>query len=241
MMLLSGISDADDEDEDLMTQNQDSEEDEKALGHPGSAEPAKATAASASSSLKGDKGAGGDIMGLDSQANPGSVDPREEDLRYMHRAKPNEPPVQAPWIRQQPVSDPCTCSLPSAIDYDNHLTESEDAQLFDPASPLMNTSRARRHFLSELEIDKAMNRKRFGFVYQDGRAFLDMFPIEAKEGDVVALLRGLRHPVVVREVELGRYEWVGGCHVNTLWDWDFLEKKAEEGGAVEGLEEIVLV
>ncbi|KAL9066380.1 MAG: hypothetical protein Q9161_007599 [Pseudevernia consocians] len=232
-------SDADDED--FPAQTQDSEEDEKALGHSGSTEPAKASTASAPSSLKGDTKSDEDLMGVITPENPGFVDSKEEDLRYMHRAKPNEPPVQALWIRQDPVSDPCTCSLPSAIDYDNHLTEMEDAQLFDPASPLMNTPRARRHFLIELEIDKAMNRKRFGFIHQDGRAFLGMFPIAAKEGDVVALLRGLRHPVVVREVELGRYEWVGGCHVNTLWDWDFVEKKAEEGGAVEGLEEIVLV
>lgn len=231
-------SDADDED--LPAQNQDSEDDETALGHLGSTDTAKASTASASSSSKEDTGAG-DHLRLDTQADPGSVGPRGEDLRYMHRARPNEPPVQAPWIRQQPFSDPCTCSPPSAIDYDNHLTESEDAEHFDPASPLMNTPRARRHCLSELEIDKAMNRKRFGFVNQDGRVFLGMFPIEAKEGDVVALLRGLRHPVVVREVELGRYEWVGGCHVNTLWDWDFLEKKADEGGAVEGLEELLLV
>lgn len=232
-------SDADDED--LPPKDQGSEDDEKALVHPGSAELAEAATASVSPSLKGDTGSDEDIVGASTQANPEYIGPREEDLRYMHRAKPNEPPVQAPWIRPEPVSDPCTCILPSAIDYDNHLTESEDAQLFDPASPLMNTNRARRHFLSELEIDEAMNRKRFGYIHQDGRVFLGMFPTEAKEGDVVALLRGLRHPVVVREVELGRYEWVGGCHVNTLWDWDFLEKKVEEGGAAEGLEEIVLV
>lgn len=142
---------------------------------------------------------------------------------------------------QQPVCDPSTCSNPSAIDYSCHLTESEDAQFFDPASPPMNTPRARRHFLSASKIDQAMNRKCFGLVHQNGRLFLGMFPIEAKWGDVVALLRGLRHPVVVKEVELGRYEWVGESYVNTLWNLDFLEKKVEEGGAVEGLEEIVLV
>lgn len=238
---VGSASGSDADDEDFPAQNQDSEDDEKALGHPGSTEPAKASTASASSSLKGDTGSNEDLMEGTTQANPEYLNHREENLRYMHRAKPNEPPIQAPWIRQDPVSDPCTCSLPSAIDYDNHLTESEDAQLFDPASPLMNTPRARRHFLSELGIDKAINRKCFGFIHQDGRVFLGMFPMEAKEGDVVALLRGLRHPAVVREVDLGRYEWVGGCHINTLWDWDFLEKKVEEGGAVEGLEEIVLV
>lgn len=232
-------SDADDED--LPAQNQDSEDDEKALAHPSSTELAKASAASASSSSIGDTASDEDLNVDSTHENTGYPDLKTEDLRYMHRAKPNEPPIQAPWVRQEPVSEPCTCTLPSAIDYDNHLTESEDAQLFDPASPLMNTNRARRHFLSELEIGNAINRKRFGYIHQDGRVFLGMFPIEAKEGDVVALLRGLRHPVVVREIELGRYEWVGGCHVNTLWDWDFVEKKVEEGGAVEGLEEIVLV
>jgi len=41
---------------------------------------------------------------------------------YKHRAKPGQPPVQAPYVRQYPVDEPCTCTLPANIDHKAHLT-----------------------------------------------------------------------------------------------------------------------
>ena len=79
---------------------------------------------------------------------------------------------------------------------------------------------------------------------------LGMFPIQARRGDMVALLRGLLMPVVLREVEevdeegvrKRRWEWVGPCCLSRCWDWKFLEREKEEGGAgLEGLEVFEMV
>lgn len=53
--------------------------------------------------------------------------------------------------------------------------------------------------------------------------FMAHLPPDARETDVVCLLRGLRFPCVLRKVELGRYERAGGCYVHAYWDWDLLE------------------
>ena len=105
----------------------------------------------------------------------------------------------------------------------------------------MHTAKSRRYLLEDLEIDKAINGKQFGIINIVGETKMCMFPLEDQKGDVVAILRGLKFPCVLREVDLGKYEWIGGVYVNTLWDCDFLEKQDGESGGVEKLEIILLV
>jgi tetratricopeptide (TPR) repeat protein len=75
-----------------------------------------------------------------------------------------------------------------------------------------------------------------------GRERMDLWmgigPLEMKEGDQLVVLRGCRHPVVLRRKADGRYVVVGDAYVSGYMSGEALEE-VEEGGL--GWEEFVLV
>jgi len=66
------------------------------------------------------------------------------------------------------------------------------------------------------------------FEGDDGR--LGLAPPSAMTGDVIAILFGCNVPVVLREVNKGKYEVIGECYVHGLMDgeaisMDLIEKE----------------
>lgn len=115
----------------------------------------------------------------------------------------------------------CTCTN---IDFDHHLTPSEEAQdLFNPSSSAMHTSQAKQ-FLRD--NSSAICGRTFGFTTQGHMASL---PGDARITDLVCFFYGLRLPIVIRKVDPGIYELVGGCYVHVKWDWSMFENEVGVG------------
>lgn len=124
----------------------------------------------------------------------------------------------------------CGCSC-TYIDFEHHLTPHEEAHdLFNPSSPAMHTPQAKR-FLRENAA--AICGRTFGFTAQGHMVSL---PGDAKVTDLVCLFYGLRLPLVIRKVDPGVYELIGGCYIHAKWDWDMFEKEV----GVENMESFTL-
>lgn len=115
----------------------------------------------------------------------------------------------------------CNCSC-TDIDFDHHLTPREEAHdLFNPSSPAMHTPQAKQFLRDNANT---ICGRTFGFTTQGHMASL---PGDARVTDLVCFFYGLRLPVVIRKVEPGIYELVGGCYVHVKWDWDMFEEEVK--------------
>ena len=115
----------------------------------------------------------------------------------------------------------CDCSCTN-IDFDHHITPHEEAHdLFNPSSSAMHTPQAKQFLRDNANT---ICGRTFGFTTQGHMASL---PGDARVTDLVCFFYGLRLPVVIRKVEPGLYELVGGCYVHVKWDWDMFEEEVE--------------